>query len=242
MPEIYTWSDITAFWRCPRAWAYQRMGWRPLELPDPLVLGSLIHEGASAHYLFRDSVVAKTPQEERLLPKARSLTERYIAKYGDLKVSAADHLFFVTQGSEEGKAVGGHPDLVGTHNRRSVLVELKTGASPEIATLDMSGQRDFYALVVEEAGMPAIDLVYLDIISEDYITRVERPPRRASAEYTLASLLQLQGWTLKEALATPHFLWDCNRCWFYKACAAREQGGNDRAVLEGQYVQGEARS
>lgn len=242
-PELYTWSDITAYWQCPRAWAYGRLGWQPLQLPDALVAGSIVHEIVKAHdtRYSEDSIGTKGEQWDRLYPEAVDLAERYLQKYPDLVVDSADTLVSFTGTSLPGKAIGGHPDRLGWDKGKRVLVELKTGRSPDITALDMTGQRDFYSLIVEEAKLGQVALVYLDIVSPEYITRVERPPRRSAAEYILYELMVLQSVTLKEALEAPRFSWRCSSCWFYKACSAREQGGSDRAILEAQFVQKEPR-
>ena len=246
-PEVYTWSDLTSYWDCPRAWSYGRLGFRPAQMNDAIVRGSLVHAGIRAHWLqlpIRDALAAavqegQEEQAKRLLPESLDLINRYIAKYGqDIVPVAVDRLYLwpYLVPVPALPVAGGHPDLVGFANGKLVIAEHKTAGNPDLPFLDHMQQVDWYALLVAEATQMTPQLVYIDVISPDYITRIERPPKLAQAQYVWYRLQELMTVSLKDARAEPHYGYHCRSCWFFKPCQTLDRGLSDRGILDSLFV------
>lgn len=241
---IYTWSDLMAFWECPRAWSYGRMGFRPLEINDAMLNGSLVHAGIKAHWQrapIRETMDAAVPegaeeQAKRLLPQSLDLVQRYIQKYGDSITPDSVDKLYTWRSGPEGQRVGGHPDLVGWSAGKFIVAEHKTTTVPNLVFLDHLQQVDFYALLVANATGATPALVFIDVLSPEYITRIERPPRLEEAAYIFYQLNELMRWQPKEARLQPHYGYRCRTCWFFKPCHALDSGLNDRDVLDEHFL------
>lgn len=230
MIETYTWSDLQAYWQCPRAWAYRRLGFA-VPPSSAMLRGTIVHAALAAFWSGKSECEAmvdiEAPQE--LLLEASRLVDRYLQKYGKTAwdVEAVEKLFIDSSG------VGGHPDLVANWPLRGrIVIDYKTSDHPDIDYLSASPQTDYYAVLIEAVTGKQVDFVFIDIISPEYITRIERKPRKDRGALMLYRLRELAGIELRDALDDPHFTYDCRRCPYLRACKAREEGGDDRAILE----------
>lgn len=243
--ELLSWSDLQAYWDCPRAWAYRRLGYSP---PPTRAMrrGTLVHAGiAAARRGLRvsDGIKAAAPSdvEIALLKESQELCERFQAQYGSSLVYTHIESELTALVTSDGIAIGGHPDSTGIipgAPPKRFVEELKTSAAPDPVFLDHSGQVDWYALLVEMALSTSVERVFIDVISPGYITRMERPVQRAKGERILMALLELAGETTAHALESPHFGYRCANCPFLQACKVREAGGTERSLLEKQFGEG----
>ena len=245
---MQTWNDLQEWWRCPRAWAYRQRYEAPYR-KQAMLRGSYIHRGAAAHYLGEDSEEAvraehrtyteglrsirSTPLErqlaeaEKALDEALPLLRRYIARQ-DPKEQAILVETTLRHGS-----IGGTPDRLSILNEAQLLVDIKTGTSPNVEALDHEGQLDYYAWLVRAVHGLEVPLVAFDIVSPEWLYRHVRPPRFERGAYIASTLqtvalLEVQP---EAALAAPYYTWECGKCPFLRPCRVRDAGGDDDEVL-----------
>lgn len=258
MPEnekLYTYTDLDLYWDCPRRWWYHRQGWRPYEIPNPMLRGWLAHKASAASWAREDprlavanAVVAygedltagkvgnlqdKLAQAKLLGGEALNFNKRYHDLYAE---------GFIARGVEKTIAhsdgprqLGGTPDaILKDVQGRNYILELKTGNKPDVEALEMSGQADYYAHLADKAGID-IHLIKLALVSPDLVTEYVRPPRLQTGQSFYASLGLMATRHEQEPLAalhSPHPGWQCPRCPYFDACRTREDGGDDGEVLE----------
>jgi hypothetical protein len=154
---------------------------------------------------------------EAAIPKAISMTNRYIAMQGnDFKAT------LVEPELKWGNVVC-HPDLIAYLGDSRVVVDFKTSSQPEFRWLDISGQADLYAVVLEKLNpSKPVDLVIYDVISDEgNIARIARPPRYSTGNQLLSCISEL---ALSEAdgdahIKFPHCQYTCPaRCEFFESC------------------------
>ena len=244
MSELFTYSDLVTAWRCPRRWYYERQGWRPLETPEAMLRGTLVHKAVEAWHNKQEiaaalKAVIDEEMEHRPVDKREGLTELAMTAYnlfvryrdiylGDLQVLQAEKL--VTLGSKNKELrVGGTPDLIARHKDKLVLIEIKTGEKSDPEMLDISAQGDYYAYLMGQLGIE-IDLLYIDHVTDKYLTRYERPPRLKIGEWFFDDLL---AHIAEEPVADnfPQPAWDCYRCPFLSPCRVRDSNGDDLEIL-----------
>ena len=247
-------SSLLTYWECPRKWHYQQQGWQPYRLPDPMLRGLLTDRGVAAAWKNQDirgavaeevSIHLATVDSARLQDgptrkdtiralgrEAITMAQRYMEQLGkDIKP-----ILVGTSVVKESAAgpIAGTPDCVGTHKKKRVLVELKTGHDPNPQGYSMTGQADFYAYILGD-----ISLVYYDLISPASVIRYQRPPRLDRGEYLFHVLEKL---TLQiraaerfkdESLTVdaPRYGWWCPRCPFMLPCQARDDSADDEEIL-----------
>lgn len=249
MSELYTYSDVVQFWECPRQWAYRREGWQPLVWSKGMLRGHLIHRGIAAGLLglnvqqamkdaaedYRDGIATiRVPLTKELeevpkaLQEAQDLTARYLRMHGlEFQPLYVEERLVVPPGH-----IGGTPDAVVLHKDRVCILELKTGASPDMRALDHTGQPDYYAWVWGQLHPDRpISYVLIDVITTEGIFRIERPPRIKAGEYIGKAAQNFQLRRTKDALETPHYGFWCRYCPFLLACSMRDTGGDDQTVL-----------
>ena len=258
---LVTWSDIQTYWECPRKWSYRAAGWVNIEsqLEAPLLRGSLIHQAVESYWQGDGiesglaagtraalELAAKTRHEfgvladeiAKLTKDAKSVAQRYVAKYGDRMVPLRSETLLAL-----GKC-GGTPDLVAQVDGLGlVLIDLKTSSNNlHWNSLDHSGQLDYYAYLWNQPGAKPLDAVCYDAATPEYITRVSRKPRPAQGRYIYETGLGIQLLAGQQAHMNPHFRWTCGQCPYFKACKAFEHSGAEveAEVLAAEYIKEEA--
>jgi len=253
---LYTYSDLQQYWECPRKWAYGRE-WEvpPKSLDTAMFRGTLAHvavqayfKGADAKAAIADRIITEIEywtngrpptsalveadrQTRKVSEQAFNLAAKYVRAYGGT-VSVQDieqELIDV-----DNPQLGGHRDAWGFSDdgktKETVLIELKTGDYPDIEQLLASGQHDFYALLHNKLYEQPITRIYLDVITPELVTRVERPPQLERGMYLLEQLATAVE-QAPTAIERPHYTWACRRCEFFKACRTRDGRGDDQVVL-----------
>jgi CRISPR/Cas system-associated exonuclease Cas4 (RecB family) len=242
---VYTWSDLQAYWECPRAWSYYRMGYSlPEKTKDAMLRGLLVHEEVSNYYrrLMKKPERHEYTAEPKITESAHDLSVRYIDKYGGMVTPFSIDELVVGEVFADGLngVPGGHPDIVGMTKHGLTVVELKTTNYPDPAFLDHTGQADFYAFLwsmrQDRKSDVQPEMICIDVVSPDYITRVERPPRYDQAAGFWLALVELCGAGIKEARGNPHYGWRCHSCEFKVACRALDATGSDSKTLDGKYT------
>lgn len=255
---IYTYSHLLSLWRCPRRLGYELLGYEPPARGLPIWRGQFTHEALASYWRGTsiDDAIAKAllwvldglstlPEDKRgkwaeeaieAARQAKDFATRYIQRYGStLTPRAVEETIVLGE-------IGGTPDLVGVANGQNVVVELKTGDVPDILALQHSPQADYYAVLWMQAKGEAIGRIYLDIVSPDYLTRVERLPNRDKGFYVLRELANVTYWVgnnPQALLERPRYLWDCHKCPYFHPCQVRDAGGDDKEILEQEYLRKE---
>jgi len=236
---MHSYTQLHQFWECPRAFGFQQMGYHPIVLPEPMTTGVLTHAAIASYFRGGDWTkvmaallteanevldkipdnVKRTEASEDLITafgRAQDLTLRYIEQ------KACDYIpIFVEQEFRHDRVVI-HPDLVAyfKENNTIIITDIKTSKSPDLRAYDLSGQVDLYAIVLKRVEALKATLVAYDVISEEGIYRIIRPPRREVGErlYTEIAVLSKELENLN-LLDWPHAKWDCpSRCDFFEAC------------------------
>ena len=249
-PNEFTYRDVQAAWECPRAWGYQRQGYMPYVQPPAMVRGGFTHAGIAAALkggTVRDGIAAaaadridvlakgKLSNEEanatrELAKEAQKLADKYLGTLAvgleTISVEKRIRQVVAGDGGFEPFVIGGTPDHIAKHEGRKVLVELKTGAG-DLRVIAHTGQGDFYAWLAGD-----VDLLYIDVINEDAIVRLSRPPRMAAGLY-IANMLKELGRRAQEVDPRDHpkYGWWCGRCWFFEACTARDCHDDEEDIL-----------
>ena len=249
----FHYSNLLTYWECPRKWHYQREGWQPYQLPDPMLRGLLADRGVAAAWRgedIRGAIAAEVAVHLATVDSARldnaatskdtirnlgreaiTMAQRYMEMLGrDLKPILVGTS--VTKESAAGPILG-TPDCVARHKRQRVLVELKTGHDPNPRMYSMTGQADFYAYLLGD-----IALIYYDLISPTSVMRYQRPPRLDRGQYLFQQLEKLALHAIaasrfkeQAAVDQPRYGWWCARCPFLEACQARDDGADEEEVL-----------
>lgn len=111
-----------------------------------------------------------------------------------------------------------HPDMVSFYQGKLCINDFKTGKSPDIRYLDLSGQCDFYAYVYEVIYQTPVEYIAYDIISDASIYSHIRKPRIEQGKRIAAEVMALPLIDLGLALDTPMPTYDCPRCLFLQPC------------------------
>ena len=263
--NVYTYSDLVTAWKCPRAWSWYAQGYRQPLMPEAYLRGIFTHKAVAAHWMGQRPMDAievayadylegvKSMRAEnadalkdagRAKAVAEDLAARYISKFGESVAPAAvEELMSVPRSADafETLRIGGTPDLVAIKpNSQRVLVNFKTTGNMYLKALDVTGQYDFYAYVWGETGRKPINAILFDVVSPEYITRVERPPRLERGRYLFEAARELSGMSLTWSQALPHFGHHCGSCEYMAPCSLYEDGGDPQERLMAEYAIDEA--
>ena len=259
MPVPYGYSDLTAFWECPRRWAYSQQ-FRPVKLDGALLRGAFTHKMLAAFWARinpYDTLLEATAEERRgleilgpdgyqaqvgVIEKAAREAREMFGRYQAFIAQQADHFNPLTiektiTTKVAGVTVGGTPDMIGVQSfltgQHLAVVEWKTSGNPSIESLNHTGQVDYYSYLLRQRteGQYTASFILIDIITPDLVTRVMRPPRFDRGEYLAQQLVRLQDITQEVALEHPRPSWRCARCPFLRPCQLREDGADDQEYL-----------
>jgi len=232
---VRSYSDLQLYRRCPRLYAFTViLGYQPIIESEPVNTGTFVHKAISAHFRGTPWLEAIRGEANTLLAGLDHLDnpERQAKAMKELEAasSRAEVLAnrYVIHWAKDYKAVliepeitlGNvviHPDLIAYYHDMRTIVDFKTSRSPDNRAYPFSGQTDLYAYVLENTGTH-INLVIYDVISDDGIYRLDRPPRLAKGEYLYRQIEKLPD-EPAELLAEPHWEWDCpSKCQFFLPC------------------------
>ncbi len=258
-----SYSSLTTFRKCPRLYGFGLLKYKPIEVPEPLMTGQLVHTAIAAHFkntspqeamgrAVKDSVekveAAQFDDKKRAKylkgigtshNRALTLISRYIGKW-TVDYSAVLIETWVTLGNARGII-----DLIAFYQEQRVIVDYKTSKSPDMRWYDVSGQIDLYAYMLKEAGTD-IALVIYDVISDEGIYRQTRPPRLEAGhklyqEIEALTMYSNTDWLLEHC----HFNYDCpQRCDFWLPCWLLETADWSACedYLEKNYIKKEAKN
>ncbi len=249
-------SDLMAYQACPRLYAFRQTGYEPPAQTAPITTGQLVHTGIFACFLGKD--VKQTVREaemeccaklryikdlherhkafedvEKAAQRAQGLLWRYLTYW------AKDYTDVEVEPELELNDVVTHPDLIAIYRSKRVVVDFKTGHSPDVRFLDMSGQVDLAAWMLKTTRRMDIQLVIYDIIADDFLGRHERPPQYERGFHLYHATCNLIGVTRNVREAEPYVQFDCpNTCSFFIPCYLIETGSEDewRKYLEENYL------
>lgn len=245
---MLSYSGLMEYWRCPRRYGFKLMGFSPIEVPEPLLVGQLVHEAIFAHFrgdnpgiamanLANDNVAnlgrindtekkAKALQElEQATKRADYLASRYISAW------ASDYRAVLVEPELKLGEVIAHPDLTAMYQDQRAVVDFKTSKNPDIRWYDISGQVDLYAWMVNnhpghthlKFGVhditPDITLIIYDIISDEGIYRHTRPPRLDAGQRLYQAIGRLPDACSEVLLSQTNFQFNCPQiCQFWMPC------------------------
>jgi len=245
-------SQMLKYRKCPRLYAFDQMGYEIPIMPEPVTTGSLVHSGLAYYYsgksgmagiveaeqlyynqlsVIKDGAEYQKAKEQvaRSSQKAQEILARWLS--GD----ARQYKLIAVELELQRDGVVTHPDLIAYMNGEMVIVDFKTGRSPDVRYLDMSGQVDLAAYMLD--GKPSL-VVYQVISEESGIWKHVRPPRLAQGEAIFWQIANLVSLDAKVCLRYPHPVFDCpNRCPFFLPCYTLETCGVEAAIdiLDSQY-------
>ncbi|KKK55142.1 hypothetical protein LCGC14_3077580, partial [marine sediment metagenome] len=196
-----SYSGLSTYRKCPRLYGFGLLKYKPIEVPEPLMAGQLVHAAVAAHFKNTSpqeamvKVVAANVERIEAAQldnkkrakylksvgtshtRALELVSRYIGKW-TADYSAPLIETWVTLGNARGII-----DLIAFYQEQRVIVDYKTSKSPDMRWYDVSGQIDLYAYMLSKRGKSIAFaeveplLVIYDIISDEGIYRQVRPPR-----------------------------------------------------------------
>ena len=231
-----SYSDLQTWRHCPRLYGFKLLGYIPAAKPGAITTGELVHAALAGHWGGEDALAAMAEAEttnyellrliqdyeqrhkafkeiEKAAKKAKELLARYLNHW------AKDYQPIVAELELKYDGVTTHPDLIALWNGEVVIVDFKTGRSPDVRWLDMSGQTDLAAFMLGKIGVISEpELIIYDIISKEGLFRHIRLPRFLSGE-RLHQAIKALGELSSDFLSDPHPAFDCpNRCGFFYPC------------------------
>lgn len=237
--KMNSYTSLQIYRKCPRLYGFGLLGYKPIETPEPLMTGQLVHTAIAAHFRGMDwqEAIATTANEavtrlgkledaskqakalkelEASAKRAKELANRYIEHW------VGDYTAPLVETELKLGSVVCHIDLIAYYAGQRVVVDYKTSKSPDMRRYDVSGQVDLYAYILKEKGTD-IALVIYDIISDEGIFRHTRPPRLEAGQglYIAVSNLPVavEGSVDVEIVTGAHFAFDCpQRCQFWLPC------------------------
>lgn len=240
------WSDLQAYWECPRRWWYERQGWRPAQLPQAMLQGLWVHLGLSEHWESRDGASA-------IWQAAREEVQDASSQYRDLCLAAADEAVqltarilryleatdlepFAGECRLEYQGCRATLDGMGLYQGKLALLEVKTGESASIEAVSQSGQADYYGVVARNALGKLVPLAAFIVATNHSLTHLVWPLDTAKGLYLAEQVRCLGTPRVPEVLAEPHYSWWCTRCPFLSPCQVYDQGGDHEDILYAEYL------
>ena len=248
MPErFFSYSDLEQFHKCHRLFAMSE-AYRAIATNEAIETGTIVHHAVSGYY--RDTLwmvaikeIVRSELDKAMLIANDNRRNEFTTAISNAAKTAiqmtADYVYHVEHVAEDRygvKTVEGelrlpehniicHPDMISYYQGKLCVNDFKTGRSPDVKYLDLSGQCDFYALVYELIYKTPVELIAYDVIGSEAIYSHRREPRIASAKRIMTEVMSLLLVDMELALDSPSVSYDCPHCLYFAPCWLLETAG-----------------
>lgn len=193
-----TYTDLMTYYRCPRLYGFGKLGYQPIEQPEAITTGTLVHAAIASYFRGQSWLDTIKVEEAKILNQLQAIddnnkrikamertatasqrAQQLVARY--IEYWTKCYTVPMVEGEYTVGKVTIHPDLVAyfkpepdedrsVFSSYRVVVDYKTSRSPDLRWYNVSGQVDLYAYVLNQLDFN-IELVIYDVISEEGIFR-----------------------------------------------------------------------